>query len=865
VAYIDWWNRTGPVTLGERFGLNEISTARETLSPTKSYTEGGRLKAAAFLLAPTVATAIGAALGLTGTGLVLQKKIQNYLAENPKALDFITSKFGTLPGDQPAVEEELKELTKPVGGKIETWEGSYKDTGIKVPEKLPESKGLEIPSVDIKPEGFPIPEQKGWQDYVLEKRKVTGAKIKDETDPDAYITPVWKGKDGKTTYVLRPRAKGNVEGKRVTIYDTDIEKLRKKRDELHKPFKEKRESLINKGYVTKEDFKKEAAKYGIEIKEGKDSRRKGKEGGSGFSNFAERWKIKSVKDPFASGQWGKLYKLPTAKEFVKLAKDRQFYIDQAKDTFRKVEVAKKLIEDQDIGSQAGLRRAFEEIGEIPMNQRLVVKHFPDLSGEAWEDTELSGQALDVIRRKMRDLKNAMSGINTEKFIVSSKKEEGFGELIDLMHTTPKRKRGEKLLELKDLGFGSPQENRAYNRTLDQERTVLTKALGRLSTQYSVKDKNKLIKVPKHLQERYGLPAELKVENLIDRINVGLTNLAHSTDGKVRGELLINKKGKYVFIDNPVVNYKLVPGAGFLEGDIKKFEKTFRKVYHDKRGNLLLDKDGSPTLKKKYYKDGKLNIGKGENQVTRTELERILTMFLTTKEQVPSEIGSKPYEGDYFNRYKSGGRTGFKAAGAVFPYDIIKGITEDPKKTTTLAAPIVAGAAIAKPTKAVEIAKEISKKGGNLGKQVLNKALGIAFSPTGLAGLLAWHAKGRDAKEVATDPWTYSYAPFLGVGAQAVEFITKNIKSPAIKSVIQRGLSLGVFTPSQIIKASRITTPAGWLAIIGTTVAKMPEDKKSVFLKEVMGPGFAKKLKEEKEEYYTEGEHYAMDGIESLIK
>jgi len=39
MAYIEWWNRTGPVTLGERFGLNEISTARNTLSPTKSYTE----------------------------------------------------------------------------------------------------------------------------------------------------------------------------------------------------------------------------------------------------------------------------------------------------------------------------------------------------------------------------------------------------------------------------------------------------------------------------------------------------------------------------------------------------------------------------------------------------------------------------------------------------------------------------------------------------------------------------------------------------------------------------------------------------------------------------------------------------------
>ena len=38
MAYIDWWNRTGPITMGERFGLNEISIARETLSPIKSHT-----------------------------------------------------------------------------------------------------------------------------------------------------------------------------------------------------------------------------------------------------------------------------------------------------------------------------------------------------------------------------------------------------------------------------------------------------------------------------------------------------------------------------------------------------------------------------------------------------------------------------------------------------------------------------------------------------------------------------------------------------------------------------------------------------------------------------------------------------------
>ena len=38
MAYIEWWNRTGPITMGERFGLNEISTRAKPLSPTNSHT-----------------------------------------------------------------------------------------------------------------------------------------------------------------------------------------------------------------------------------------------------------------------------------------------------------------------------------------------------------------------------------------------------------------------------------------------------------------------------------------------------------------------------------------------------------------------------------------------------------------------------------------------------------------------------------------------------------------------------------------------------------------------------------------------------------------------------------------------------------
>ena len=114
-----------------------------------------RLHAALPLLAPAIATAIGAAIGLTGTGLVLQKKIQNYFANNPGALDSIVSKFGTKPGDQPEVEEELKELTKPTTTPIKTWEKSFADTGTKVPEKLPEPKGIEVPPQEkVSPPGF---------------------------------------------------------------------------------------------------------------------------------------------------------------------------------------------------------------------------------------------------------------------------------------------------------------------------------------------------------------------------------------------------------------------------------------------------------------------------------------------------------------------------------------------------------------------------------------------------------------------------------------------------------------------------------------------------------------------------------------
>ena len=74
-----------------------------------------RLKAAVPLLAPALLPAAATFLGLTGTGLVLQQKIQNYFENNPEALPKfkeylktmgIVTPFGTLPGDQQRKKRE---------------------------------------------------------------------------------------------------------------------------------------------------------------------------------------------------------------------------------------------------------------------------------------------------------------------------------------------------------------------------------------------------------------------------------------------------------------------------------------------------------------------------------------------------------------------------------------------------------------------------------------------------------------------------------------------------------------------------------------------------------------------------------------
>ena len=134
---------------------NELESAqpRQTVGDKYGLQKFNRLKAAAPLLAPALLPAAAAFLGLSGTGLVLQQKVQNYFENNPEALskfkEYIKDAstmalpFGTLPGERPEEEAEEKEFGKLKG--FDKAPERLKEKGTEIPEKIKTDEPLKTP------------------------------------------------------------------------------------------------------------------------------------------------------------------------------------------------------------------------------------------------------------------------------------------------------------------------------------------------------------------------------------------------------------------------------------------------------------------------------------------------------------------------------------------------------------------------------------------------------------------------------------------------------------------------------------------------------------------------------------------------
>ena len=134
---------------------NELESAqlRQKVGDKYGLQKFNRLKAAAPLLAPALLPAAAAFLGLSGTGLVLQQKVQNYFENNPEALskfkEYIKDAstmalpFGTLPGERPKEEAEEKEFGKLKG--FDKAPERLKEKGMTIPEKIKTDEPLKTP------------------------------------------------------------------------------------------------------------------------------------------------------------------------------------------------------------------------------------------------------------------------------------------------------------------------------------------------------------------------------------------------------------------------------------------------------------------------------------------------------------------------------------------------------------------------------------------------------------------------------------------------------------------------------------------------------------------------------------------------
>ena len=161
-------------TMRERFALGGGVIQGEKVGGRENF-------AAPFaipVIAPGMVPAIASLLGVTAT----TQAINTYLQNNPEAIDTVKKAlelsgkitgvlpFGTKPGEQPEIEEELKELSKPKG-----FPGKAPDMPKSEGTKIPEPKKQDIP-VNIPPKVEPLP----------------GLPI-DEEEKIFYLKSIWMG------------------------------------------------------------------------------------------------------------------------------------------------------------------------------------------------------------------------------------------------------------------------------------------------------------------------------------------------------------------------------------------------------------------------------------------------------------------------------------------------------------------------------------------------------------------------------------------------------------------------------------------------------------------------------------------------
>jgi len=270
----------------------------------------------------------------------------------------------------------------------------------------------------------------------------------------------------------------------------------------------------------------------------------------------------------------------------------------------KLALAKNLADEFGAKSYSQINKLLRQRGYSAIQNKDLDKYFKSFKAKSRFDKDFVPTATptNIIQKVRRGKIKLYGAPNVERALTSLKKNLGFGQTTELMHPLTKKKATESLYKTEDLMFGSFKENRQYNQGIEAIRNTVQNTLIKIKNNFSPKDlKNNItIEVPNYLRRDYNFPKTMPIKKYIDKLNYMMTDIGLKTEGKVRGALLDEN---LKLVESTLgVNYKNVPGMGFIEGNLKSLDPLFRKLKYDRSkgyesGDLLFDDKGMPLLKK----------------------------------------------------------------------------------------------------------------------------------------------------------------------------------------------------------------------------------------------------------------------------
>ena len=586
MSYIPWFKRMEPITLGERFELDQFSTRAKPLSPTKSYAEK-----------PTYNWEEGDWWDLDDQSVGNTKILEDF-----------------------EITDEMRRRPNAAGGRIALSAG----TVAQVPNYIQTARKVYNVGKKIFNSFKNIRRTHNLKDAEVNAvRSAINTEVKKDLGPMLSVSKV--SKSGDVIYQLAKTGE-------PSTYSKDLAPLILERNTF---IADKIKPLADKGFGSAKDFTKLLTDANISTVS-KTDRGLSQQ----VSKIADTYGVEKVESPFGGKSFW--YKLPNKEKLAEIQRLRLKPVER-------VPIAKKFIKDLNLTSHTQLNKVMKNKGYNMFKVEELNKFFPEIKNYAWTDPRWvppgkTYTPTSVLNSAKYHLKKKMSGLKTEGFVVGAKKVTGKGKDVHLMHTTQKGKKT-GLLNWDDLVFGSAKENEAYAKGLDDVRSGFTTILENIANKHGGKNLEVVVETASSLRKNYGFPNKMKLKDYIERINKGLVELAAQTNGKVRGDILSVKGNNLKFIENKIgIDYSMVPGKGILKGNIKKYENLFKKIKMDAKGNIILDTNGMPAVKKGYT-------------LSQKEAEDVLSVWLNIPSQMKPALKTKPFKGKL--EFAEGGRTGFE--------------------------------------------------------------------------------------------------------------------------------------------------------------------------------------------------------------